>query len=69
MTEQEVVDLMRSSNTVKEWNDNVDRVKAECDGYPCFWYKAIVASKLMAQTMGKGSDQILIKSIIPFNLE
>jgi len=48
MQESEVVELMKSSNSEQEWNDNCDKVKAACDGYPDFWYSAIVMSGVLA---------------------
>ena len=50
MTQQEVEALMRSSKSGKEWNDNCDKVKSACCGYPSFWYAAIVRSGLLAET-------------------
>lgn len=46
MTEPEVVALMESSKSEREWNDNCDKVKAACFGYPRFWYEAIMLSGL-----------------------
>ncbi len=46
MSETEVVELMKSSRSEKEWNDNCDKVKKKCGGYPDFWYSAIVQSRL-----------------------
>ena len=50
MTEQEVIDLMKSSKSETEWNKNCDTVKAKCGGYPSFWYTKIVISGLASQT-------------------
>lgn len=44
MTQQQVVELMSSSNNASEWNANADRVKATCGGYPAFWYGAVIAT-------------------------
>lgn len=44
MNEEQVVALMKSSKSDQEWNDNCDKVKKECGGYPSFWYSAIVMS-------------------------
>ena len=41
MSEQEVIDLMSSSTTEDQWNENCAKVKAEFNGYPSFWYMAI----------------------------
>ena len=49
MEEKKVVELMQSSQTEKEWNDNCDKVKAECNGYPDFWYGSIVMSGLASR--------------------
>ena len=44
MNENEVVELMESSKSEQEWNDNCDKVKKACDGYPSFWYASIIMS-------------------------
>jgi hypothetical protein len=46
MSESEVVDLMASSKSVEEWNTNCNKVKASCNGYPSFWYSAVILSGL-----------------------
>lgn len=51
MSEQEVVDLMMSSRTRKEWDTNCDAVKKTCGGYPEFWFAAIIRSGVLALTM------------------
>ena len=38
--------LMLSSKTLTEWNDNVDKVKKEFNGYPEWWYAEIVTSNI-----------------------
>jgi len=50
MNKDEVVKLMESSKSEIEWNANADKVKKACNGYPDFWYKAIVISGIMATT-------------------
>ena len=49
MNEQQVIDLMKSSKSEAEWNANCDKVKADCGGYPDFWYRAIMMSGIFAQ--------------------
>ena len=57
MSQQEVVELMKSSKSEKEWNANCDLVEAKCGGYPSFWYGAIVLSGVASQTAAKwGGD-------------
>jgi hypothetical protein len=53
MNEDEVVSLMKSSKSEAEWNDNCDKVKKACGGYPEFWYDAIILSGV-ADTVSKG---------------
>jgi len=60
MTEKEVIELMSSSKNEAEWNENCDKVKKACNGYPSFWYGAIVLSGLMDRTLGDGASQIKI---------
>lgn len=44
MTIEEVKDLMKSSKSAKEWDDNCDKVKEYFKGYPDWWYREIVLS-------------------------
>lgn len=60
MTEEQVVALMGSSKTETQWNDNCDKVKAACDGYPEFWYKAVILSGLCDKTLGPGASDMTI---------
>ncbi len=54
MTEEQVVELMKSSTTEAEWNANCDKVKADAGGdYPSFWYKAIVQSGIAGEASAK----------------
>jgi len=46
MKKEEVIKLMKSSKSEAEWNNNCDKVKKECGGYPDFWYEEIVKSRL-----------------------
>jgi len=51
MDRDEVVELMESSRTPEEWNANCDKVKRACDGYPDFWFAAVVSSGLAGRVM------------------
>lgn len=52
MTQQEVVDLMKSSKTEQEWNENRDLIKVAFGGdYPKFWHTAVIASGLLNRTV------------------
>ena len=53
MNQQEVIDLMASSQNETDWNINASAVKAACEGYPPFWFKEIVISGLMARNSAK----------------
>lgn len=64
MNQQQVVELMESSNTEAEWNANCDKVKVACGGYPDFWYSAIIQAGILSKTSKKwgGDDQIHVTS-------
>jgi hypothetical protein len=47
MNKQQVIDLMSSSRSSKEWNDNCEKIKQEFGSYPPFWFETIVLSGLM----------------------
>ena len=57
MTKEEVVELMKSSKSVAEWDENCDIVKA-CNGgvYPGFWYEVILISGLAADVKASWWD-------------
>ena len=63
MTEQEVVELMKSSNSADEWNANCDKVKKACAGYPSFWWPAIMQSGVATETAKKLDGSMDIKII------
>lgn len=46
MTAEQVVQLMASSRTEKEWDANCDKVKQDWHGYPEFWFHEIIMSGL-----------------------
>jgi hypothetical protein len=51
MNEQQVVDLMKSSKNVDEWNNNCDKVKAAFGGqYPSFWFSVIILGGVHNET-------------------
>ena len=54
--EEGVVALMRSSKSKKEWNANCDKVRAANQGYPDFWFQAIIASEVKTETQRNWSD-------------
>lgn len=58
MTEVEVVELMETSQTEAEWNENCSIVKAAFGGqYPPFWWNEIKLSGVMAKVTARwGSD-------------
>lgn len=56
MTSEQVISLMKSSKTVKEWNANCDKVKAAFNGqYPSYWYELIILSGLFSQVTKQSS--------------
>lgn len=51
MTQQQVIDLMKTSRSEVLWNANCNTVKAAFGGvYPSFWYGAVVSSGLLDET-------------------
>jgi len=50
MQQQDVINLMLSSKSEAEWNNNCDKVKAEFGGYPDFWYPAIILDGILGQS-------------------
>lgn len=69
MDREQVIQLMRSSRTEKEWNDNCKKVKAACNGYPHFWFEAIVSSGLAGQVTARfgKDDEIHIEVLNKLN--
>jgi cellulase/cellobiase CelA1 len=54
MTEQEVKELMLSSTSETQWNQNCDKVKAANEGdYPRFWYVTIVLGGVLQEAKQK----------------
>lgn len=50
MTQEEVLDLMKSSNSEQEWNANCDKVKSSFRGnYPQWWFALIIMSGVYNQ--------------------
>ena len=48
--EDDVVSYMRKSKSEAEWNERCNAVKkANDNGYPAFWYKAIMISGVAGQ--------------------
>lgn len=47
MTQDKALDLMKSSKSEKEWNNNQDAVKeAHANQFPDWWYDKVIASGL-----------------------
>ena len=62
MEKHEVIDLMKSSKNEKEWNENCDTVKRNNGGhYTVYWYSEMIASGLINEILGDGSDKITIR--------
>jgi len=57
MERDEVVALMESSKTPREWDANCRKVKAAHGGkYPPCWYEAIIASGLADRVIKAAGD-------------
>lgn len=67
MNQEQVIALMKSSTSEDEWSANCDKVKADCGGYPDFWFRSIILSGVMddiAKQWG-GSSAITIVTLEP----
>lgn len=63
MEKQEVIDLMLSSTDEETWNDNCDKVKKACHGYPSFWYKEIIIGGVHKKVFLSRGYNIQIQSL------
>lgn len=48
-----VQQYMRGATSESDWNDRCDKVKDANNGYPDFWFTAIMMSRLASQVMSK----------------
>jgi hypothetical protein len=65
MEKSDVVSLMESSKSESEWNNNCDKVKDACNGYPDYWYREIIMSGLcdrVSSRFGGSGSKISISS-------
>ena len=61
MNEVEVVELIKSSKTEQEWNDNCDTVKEKCSGYTDFWFSTIVQSGIAKATTDSFNSSVELR--------
>ncbi len=53
MSKQEIIDLMKSSTSHQEWNENCHKVMKQNAGLlPDWWYDEMIASGIKAFTVG-----------------
>lgn len=52
-SEDDVVKFMESSLTEEEWVQNAEMVKEANNGYPSFWYKAIMVDGVRKRTAAR----------------
>ena len=57
MDKNQVVELMKSSNNENEWNQNCDKVKAACGGYPDFWYASAMLGGALTECRAKWGQE------------
>jgi hypothetical protein len=61
MSREEVINLMSSSKSFKEWNDNCKKVKEAHGGnYPATWFEDIITSGLCDKALGTGASQFKV---------
>ncbi len=61
MSKQEVIMLMETSTSAQEWNDNCDKVKAACDGYPDFWWETMITSGVADRILARFGESTKLK--------
>lgn len=62
MTKQEVIDLMESSQSAREWDNNCDKVKEAHDGqYPDYWWDEMKLSGRMDHILGRFGESSELK--------
>ena len=68
MTEEQVVALMRSSNSAEEWRSNTNKVKEAYGGdYPEFWHAAMLlppSNSVAMETYAKWGEKPSLVAII-----
>lgn len=62
-TPEKLAAFMSESRSKDDWNRRCDIVKAACGGYPDYWFSTCIASGLINQILGQGSDTIKITGI------
>ena len=55
-TKDGVRELMESSKSEVEWDDNCDKVKAANDGYPSFWFREIILTRVLERAQKRWSE-------------
>ncbi len=61
MNEDEVIALMETSKSAQEWDNNCDKIKKACSGYPAFWWETIIQSGRARRIMAKFGESPDIK--------
>lgn len=61
MNEQEVVALLESSTSAQEWNENCDKIKRACGGYPPYWWSKVIQSGLADKILARFGESTEIK--------
>lgn len=72
MTKQDVINLMKSSKTGYEWNDNCVIVKkSHNNNYPTYWYKEIILSGIYSEVFYNIKEIVLsdIYSVVFDNIK
>lgn len=66
-TERGVVQYMSESTSISDWNARCDAVKAANNGYPAFWFVAILLSGVADRTTAKfgASTRLEVKVLKP----
>jgi len=59
------VELLKASKSTQEWNNACNAIKVANNGYPSWWYGAVIAPMLLQETARKwqGSGEIHITKL------
>lgn len=55
--EDQAVELLKSSQSARDWDTNVDGIRQANGGYPRWWYKAVILPGIEGQQISKWSEE------------
>lgn len=55
--ERQAVELLKSSQSAREWDASVDKIRRANGGYPRWWYKAVILPGIEGRQISKWSEE------------